>query len=244
MVNRIPGSVFLRCLGFFFFFSFILQAFLKHFAGFDLVPILSFHPSLFLKGSFFWQVLTYPLVQPQVLSLFFNLLLIFWIAPGLEQRGRSLFWVFSLSCILFETVSYAILALLLAPLPFPIGALMGLDGWVYGLLGVQAFLYTEERFSFFFLFSLKARPFLLLLAGIETLLQVATRGPLAETLAAISCAGWGIFFFWLQTRSRGGTASGADSLRKSARRASHLRVVSRASSEDRISETSEPKFWN
>ncbi|MBK9293359.1 MAG: rhomboid family intramembrane serine protease [Oligoflexia bacterium] len=142
---------------------------------------LSLSPISFLRDYFIWQPLTYLFVSDlSVFTFIFNLLLIWWLGSELERFwGSRFFATYFLVCgvvaaILYSgcALIYSILTTQAQLLTYP---LMGPQASLFGLMVAYAMIFGERIVYFMFLFPMRAKYFVLILAAIE-ILMVLNRG--------------------------------------------------------------------
>lgn len=215
---------------------FLAQQFLTHWAGVSLVGLWGLSPEAWSQPLSYWKSLTYAWVHPHFFHLLFNSMLLAWTGSALQKRlGLPLLLGLYGVCSLTELFGYPFLSWLL-PSGFSLGApLVGLDGFLYGLLGLYALLFGNQTLVFLWVLPLKAKHFLFFWMGFEGLLQLAQRTHLAATLTHFLCAftcllGLGAWLFW--KKNRGAPPQGRS---LASGRRSSLRLVT---SEE------EPKTWH
>lgn len=149
---------------------FILQSLLTLIGGgLDLVSLLG----LSIKGishGYFFELITFPLVQENIISFLFNALVIWMIGSEIEESfGPRLYFGLLLFTIILSGIGYlSIVAifyssnLLSSTIP-----MIGLTGFCSALLIIYSFLYSERTLTFMLLFPMKAKYFCWLLIAME-----------------------------------------------------------------------------
>lgn len=123
----------------------VVFVFLLAFGG--LTPYLAFTPALLLLQP--WSIVTYMFVHDGFLHLFFNMLVLFFFGPVLEDRwGSREFLKFYLLC----GVGAALLSFLL-----PGAGIVGASGAIYGLMVAFAMYWPESPIHLYGIFPIKAK---------------------------------------------------------------------------------------
>ena len=112
-----------------------------------LMPYLAFTPALILSQP--WTLVTYMFVHAGFLHVFFNMLVLFFFGPVLEERwGSREFLKFYLLCGL----GAAVLSML-----FPQSSIVGASGAVYGLMVAFAMYWPDSPIHLYGIFPIKAK---------------------------------------------------------------------------------------
>lgn len=134
------------------------------------LQLADIHVAAFLvlaKETFLgFQLLTYLLVESSIMSLIFNGLLLWFIGGELERVwGSRSYLRFLLSLALGAAVIF--LGVSFTPLAQVFASYQGIGGLMMGLLVAYAVLFGERELHFMFIFPLKAKYFVLLIAAIQ-----------------------------------------------------------------------------
>jgi membrane associated rhomboid family serine protease len=147
---------------------FLLSSILKAIGAFSLVAVLGLSGEGLFSGMV-WQLLTYPLVETQLMGFLFNSLLVWFIGSELEELwGSRVYTRFLLLTVLGVGLIYCTVGLLFffgTALYFT--PLSGLSGINFALLVAYALLYPDRSLSMMMIFPMRARTFCWILAGIE-----------------------------------------------------------------------------
>lgn len=148
---------------------FIAAAILNSIGAFSLVQILGLSNGGMGDGLFF-QLVTYPFAETQLMSFIFSGLIIWFIGSELEALWGSRVYVrFLLLTIVGVGIIYSIMNLGMNSYAQP---LHGLSGINFALLTAYAVLYPDRQMSLMMIFPMRARTFCLILAGIEAYLAL------------------------------------------------------------------------
>ena len=147
---------------------FLLNSILTSTAGFSLISILGLSAAS-LSSGLVYQLLTYPLIEKQLLAVIFNALLLWFLGSELESRwGSKRYFQFLMVATLTAGLVYVLLGASVfagsAVYGFP---LMGLQGIAASLCLAYAILYPERSFMFMMIFPMKAKWFCALLIAME-----------------------------------------------------------------------------
>ncbi len=162
---------------------FILQMSLGQFAGLPVESIFGFVPVEFLSGKL-WQIVTYPFLHGSITHLLFNCLILYTLGTELEHRwGTANFLKFYSVC----AMGGALLHLLIWGISFvtfpsfssSLGqvSIIGASGALYGLFMAFGILYGDAPVLVLFMFPMKAKHFVTLLAVIEIVSAVFSGNP-------------------------------------------------------------------
>jgi membrane associated rhomboid family serine protease len=217
--------------------------------GYFNLPVMRYFalfPGKVIEGFFVWQVFTYMFLHTlSVTHILFNMLSLWFIGSELEVRwGRRFFLFYYISsgvgAALFYCFGVAIYTAITGnqtPLRIPV---IGASGAIFGLLLAYGLLFGERTLSFMMLFPMKAKVFVLILAGVEvvTLLGSGVTGGEVANLAHLGgfVAGWLTLMGYTRwQRFQWG--------RKTKKKPRNLRLV--VDNEDSGPKTGDgPKYWN
>ncbi len=131
-------------------------------------------PHLVVSAGALWQVLTYALQHASPFHLLWNMLVLWMLGSDVEVTwGSRRFVAYYLLC----TVGAAAATIALSPQSQTVT--IGASGAVFGILAAFAVLFPDRHILFMFLFPLRARYFVLVLAGLQLLLFAEGRGGVA-----------------------------------------------------------------
>jgi membrane associated rhomboid family serine protease len=130
--------------------------------------------------GFVWQFFTYMWVHEQFFHLFFNMLMLFFFGPVIEQRfGTRRFLRFYIICgigaaVVFEAVHW--MQVLVLKSPNVVIPMIGASGATYAVLFAFAYFYPNQQVLLWFVLPIKVR---YLIIGIIALSTLATLNPRA-----------------------------------------------------------------
>ncbi len=136
---------------------------------FGLVPLQTF------QSMWVWQIFSYMFLHSDnVMHLVFNMLLLWFLGAELEGRwGKRFFLIYYLGCgvgaaliYLVCVFSYYLATSNFSPLTYPV---IGASGSIFGLLLAYGMIFGERTMLFMFIFPMKAKFFVMILAGIEVM---------------------------------------------------------------------------
>lgn len=207
--------------------------------------IFALYPTKVIESFYIWQVFSYMFLHSGVFHILLNMLSLWFIGSELEQRwgrGFFLFYYFSsgAGAALFYCLGVAIYTVISGnqvPLRIPV---VGASGAIFGLLLAYGLLFGERTLHFMMLFPMKAKVFIVILAGVEivSLLDSGVAGGEVANLAHIG--GFLAGFLTLTGYTRWQRFQWN---RKSKKKGRNLRlIVDNESGEKKTGEG--PKYWN
>lgn len=157
--------------------GFVLQALLTAVGAFNLSSILGLSSSGLSRGLIF-QIITYPFVDSQFMSVLFNGLVLWFIGSDLETSwGEKVYRRFLAVNVIVVGLIYALVSFLFFfGTPIHYASLVGLTGLNYALLMSYALLYPDREMLLMMLFPVKARYFCIILAAIEFYFALSSNG--------------------------------------------------------------------
>ena len=207
--------------------------------GWHITSWLGLIPVEILSGKI-WQVFTYSFLHADVMHLVLNLMIFAFVGGEIEAMwGRRKFLAFYFFCTTLAGLVYLIIQLALwnpAYLQMP---LVDASGGMYGLLVAYAVIFSERELLFMMMFPMKAKQFIMILAGVEFLQALFSGQGGLGAFAHLSGMGAGLLFMWLQARGIQMRKNGGGSKKKNQ---SHLRLVKTQRPED--DEEDGPTTWH
>lgn len=150
---------------------FLLSSILKLSTNISLLHLLGLSFGMVKKGLIL-QVITYPFIDVDFISVLFNSLIIWFIGADLERNWGTKFYLSYLGIIVIGTAFFFL------SLSFFTGnegmPLYGVTGMTYGMLLAYGIIYSERLMTFMLIFPMKAKYFCLLLVGIQLYMGVFT----------------------------------------------------------------------
>lgn len=219
---------------------FLLQQSVDQFMGGNIKGWFALVPIEVLSGKI-WQIFTYSFLHADVMHLVLNLLILAFIGGELESMwGRRKFLIYYFFCATMAGLVYLLIQLVIWK-PMYLGIpMVGASGGMYGLLVAYAVIFAERELLFMMMFPMKAKNFILILAGVEFLQAMFSGQGGLGAFAHLSGMGAGLLFLWLQ--ARGIRMSQNRPSRPAKRQSSHLRLVKSEPSDD--DEGGGPRTWH
>lgn len=154
---------------------FLGAAILKAIGAFSLVSLLGLSGNGLFQGLIY-QLITYPFVEVQLMSVLFNSLIIWFIGSELEaQWGQKIYIRFLLLTVIGVGLVFSLVNLVFffgTPVYFI--SLHGLSGINFALLIAYSLLFPDRQMAFMMIFPMKARTFCWILVGIEVYVAIFT----------------------------------------------------------------------
>lgn len=178
--------------------------------GLYLTDILGLVPARIVKDLWLWQFVTYIFMHGQPLHLLLNMLILWFFGSEIELKlGKKGFLVYFFICgvgagifnfgvnwLFFEARSYT--------------PIIGASGAIFGILAAYGIFFGERFMLVFFLFPMKAKYFILVMAAIELITGVEARAQ--DNVAHFAHLGGmaiGALYIYLKfIRPRGGKGGG------------------------------------
>jgi membrane associated rhomboid family serine protease len=213
---------------------FLVSSVLKAVGAFSLVKVLGLSADGLMSGMVY-QLLTYPLIETQLMGFIFNGLLLWFIGSELEAHWGTRFY---LKFLLINIIAVGLVLLIISLLFFHgtsvyFSKIHGLAGINFSILVAYATLYPDRPMLFMMIFPLKSKHFCWLLILIEA--YMAVFNSFSNSWAHLSAMG--ASFLLMRFKGR---LSGAFRLmpkKKSSRtKQGHLYVV-------KDDDKNPPKYW-
>lgn len=171
-LTPVTKTLILTCLVVYFL-DFILSNLGFQLAGLNLNEIFGLVPELIRSRYWFWQFLTYIFMHGHPLHLLLNMLILWYFGAEIEMRlGKKGYLFYFLLCGVGAGVfNYCVNILFSDParLSHPI---IGASGAIYGILAAYGIFFGNRYFLVFFLFPMKAKYFVLVMAAMELIMGV------------------------------------------------------------------------
>jgi membrane associated rhomboid family serine protease len=152
---------------------FIVASILKAIGAFSLVKILGLSGNGLFNGLIY-QLVTYPFVEIQLMSVIFNSLVVWFIGSELEmQWGTKVYLRFLLLTVVGVGLIFSLVNLIFFfGTSVYFASLHGLSGINFALLIAYSLLYPDRPMAFMMIFPMRARTFCWILAGIEAYMAI------------------------------------------------------------------------
>lgn len=155
--------------------GFLVTAILKAIGAFSLPSILGLSSNGISNGLVF-QLITYPFVETQLMSMLFNGLILWFIGSELEsQWGTKIYLRFLLLVVLGVGLIFSLVNLIFFfGTSVHFASLYGLSGINLALLIAYSLIYPDRQMAFMMIFPMKARTFCWILVAIEAYMAIFT----------------------------------------------------------------------
>lgn len=155
--------------------GFLVTAILKAIGVLSLTSILGLSSNGLSQGLVF-QLITYPFVETQLMSMLFNGLILWFIGSELEsQWGTKIYLRFLLLVVLGVGLIFSLVNLVFFfGTSVHFASLYGLSGINLALLIAYSLIYPDRQMAFMMIFPMKARTFCWILVAIEAYMAIFT----------------------------------------------------------------------
>ncbi len=143
--------------------------------GLNLNEILGLVPKFVKEDHWYWQFVTYIFMHGHPLHILLNMLILWYFGSEIEMRlGKWQFLQYFLICgIGAGLFNYGVNVLFTDP-SLLVHPIIGASGAIFGVLAAYGIFFGDRYFLVFFLFPMKAKYFVLVMAGIELVMGVET----------------------------------------------------------------------
>jgi membrane associated rhomboid family serine protease len=156
--------------------DFVLSNLGFNIGGYSLRSILGLVPALVTTKFWLWQFVTYIFMHGHPLHILLNMLILWYFGAEIELRmGAAEFLRYFLLCgVGGGVVNFLVVSMFTDPshLTNPI---IGASGAIFGILAAYGIFFANRYFLVFFLFPMKAKYFVLVMAAIELITGVEAR---------------------------------------------------------------------
>lgn len=176
---------------------FLLNAILAQTSGINLASLLGLSLGG-MKSGLVFQIITFPFIEVNFMSVLFNSLILWFIGSELESRWSEVFY---LKFLMISAISSGLFYLVLSALfggAFSMIPLHGINGMTFALLVAYGIIFSERQLTFMLLFPMKAKYFCMLLCGIELYMGIFSTYGKASWAHLFSMA---VGFIYLKYRS-------------------------------------------
>ncbi len=141
--------------------------------GLALNEIFGLVPARILVDHWLWQFVTYIFFHGHPLHILLNMLILWYFGSEIEQRmGRKEFTFYFFLCGIGAGVFNFLVALAFSDPSRLQNPIIGASGAIFGILAAYGVFFGNRYFLVFFLFPMKAKYFVLVMAGIEMIMGV------------------------------------------------------------------------
>ncbi len=171
-LTAVTKNIIIGCIVMYFI-DFVLTHLGFQFYDFYLKEILGLVPALVKEKGWVWQFVTYIFMHGHPLHLLLNMLILWYFGSEIEMKlGRKQFLFYFLLCGIGAGVfNYAVNMIFsdVTRLSHPI---IGASGAIFGILAAYGIFFGERYFLVFFVFPMKAKYFVLIMALVELITGV------------------------------------------------------------------------
>ncbi len=148
----------------------------------NILALLELIPKDVVKSFYVWQLVTYMFIHFGILHLVFNMLALWWFGRELEEMwGTRAFLRFYFLSGGLAGVCVVLACYLVGNPALP---MVGSSGAIYGILGAAALLWPDRELLFYFLFPVKLKYYVWIVAAITFFLSFGING--AGNIALLS----------------------------------------------------------
>lgn len=156
-----------------YFVDFILSNIGFQIAGLNLNEILGLVPEFVKDRGWVWQFVTYIFMHGHPLHLLLNMLILWYFGAEIELKlGTAAFARYFLICGVGAGVFNFVVNLMFSDPSRLSHPIIGASGAIFGVLAAYGIFYGNRYFLVFFLFPMKAKYFVLVMAGMELIMGV------------------------------------------------------------------------
>jgi membrane associated rhomboid family serine protease len=162
-----------------FFITFVLTQLSFAPMGMSLTKLFGLVPAYIKERYWVWQFVTYIFMHGHPLHLLLNMLILWYFGAEIEMRiGEKSFLFYFLLCGIGAGVFNFVINLLVLDPMYLTEPIIGASGAIYGVLAAYGIFFGNRYFLVFFLFPMKAKYFVLLIAMMELVMGMdMVKGP-------------------------------------------------------------------
>jgi membrane associated rhomboid family serine protease len=166
-LTKVTKFLIITCVSMYFI-DFVLSMFHVRFGGLQLNEILGLVPLYVKERGWVWQFVTYIFMHGNHLHLLLNMLILWYFGAEIEMRiGTKNFVTYFFICGVGAGLFNFGVNIFLNDVTRLSSPIIGASGAIYGILAAYGIFFGNRYFLVFFLFPMKAKYFVLLIAGIE-----------------------------------------------------------------------------
>lgn len=215
-------------------------------AGLNINEILGLVPAFVKDRGWIWQFVTYIFMHGHPLHLLLNMLILWYFGAEIEMKlGHGAFLRYFFLCGIGAGLFNFGVNLMFSDPSRLANPIIGASGAIFGILAAYGIFFGNRYFLVFFLFPMKAKYFVLIMAGMELIMGV--EGNPRDNVAHFAHIGGmligAIYIFLAYVRPRGGSGkqSKRDAERERLKR--QFTLIVNQGEEKKDSEDKGP-FWN
>jgi len=216
-LTRITKVLIIACVSIYFV-TFILSHTGFLISGMDINEVFGLVPAYVWYRGWVWQVVTYLFLHGPPLHLLLNMLILWYFGSEIEmQLGEKGFLFYFFLCGIGAGLFNLGVSLWLADMVGMGRPIIGASGAIFGILAAYGIFYGDRYFLVFFLFPMKAKYFVLVIAGIELVMGVdaspANNVAHFAHIGGMLIGGAYLYLRYIYPRGGGGKGSKRDSER-------------------------------
>lgn len=244
-LTKITKAIIVTCVGVYFIDFTITHLFGGVRIGNELVQlneIFGLVPLKVLKKGMWWQVLTYIFMHGHPLHILLNMLILWYFGAEIEMRlGERNFLKYFLICGVGAGIFNFLINIMVNDISSLTSPIIGASGAIYGILVAYGIFFGNRYFLVFFLFPMKAKYFVMIMASIELIMGVkSTPQDNVAHFAHLGGMVVGAIYIYLRYIRNSGGRSKKDYERDRLRRQFRL-IVNQSEDEHK---NDGPPFWN
>lgn len=205
-------------------------------------------PGLVLEKLWVWQFVTYIFLHGAPFHLLLNMLILWYFGAEIEMRlGEWRFLRYFFLCgIGAGLFNFAVNVAFVDPMSL-MNPIIGASGAIFGILAAYGIFYGDRYFLVFFLFPMKARYFVLVIAAVELIMGV--QGSPQDNVAHFAHLGGmlvgGAYIWFHFLRPRGGSGGGPqrDWEREQLKKKFTL-IINEGEGKSKGGGDGDPSYWN
>ena len=178
-LTPITKGIILTCVVTYFLEVVLTQVFKVAPGGYPINEIFGLVPRFVVTQFWLWQFVTYIFLHGHPLHILLNMLILWYFGSEIEQRmgKKEFFFYFFLCGIGAGLFNFAVNAVLSGgDVSLQTSPMIGASGAIFGILAAYGVFFGDRYFLVFFLFPMKAKYFVLVMAGIELLMGLENKG--------------------------------------------------------------------
>lgn len=245
-LTRVTKYIIITCVVFYFT-DFILYHLGFEIQGLRLNEILGLVPALVHQKLWLWQFVTYIFMHGHPLHLLLNMLILWYFGAEIEMRlGERAFLTYFFICGIGAGVFNYLVNVSLADWRTLTSPIIGSSGAIYGILAAYGIFFGNRYFLVFFLFPMKAKYFVLLMAGIELVMGVEAN--VQDNVAHFAHLGGmivgAIYIYFRYIRPGGLRRQNKKDYERERLKKQFTLIVNQSDGNDNSGESEKGPFWN
>lgn len=209
-LTRVTKVLIIACVTAYFV-DFILSALGFRIGEYAINDLFGLVPGLVQKNGWVWQFVTYLFLHGHPFHLLLNMLILWYFGAEIEMKlGEWRFVGYYFLCGVGAGIFNFFVNITFVDPQNLMNPIIGASGAIFGLLAAYGIFFGERYFLVFFLFPMKARYFVLVIAAVELIMGV--QGNPQDNVAHFAHLGGmlvgGIYIWFNYVRPRGGSGSG------------------------------------